>query len=611
MRPYIWLILSLPVVFGIYGLATSFPDQHPLTFRELLKDSDGGLAVLIFGLMLGPALMIREGEDGTLSFLDGLPLSRTRIFAAKAIAGLLVLLLVPLTDLLETIVFGLISRTSIDAPLPWRFLGVFGTLHVFAAVYALAISLAAAFLRQWLILISGLVLWTYASLSAQGETWHQWLNPLMLFSRMRPPSGGVSWQHVTIQGGVAIAFVLLAWFLFRSMGARAQESLDQVRGRRFGRVMLSAARLGAPVVWFLAVSTAVRNTESSAPKSNGRPLGETAFARYETAYYEFLFLESQREWAKELFLAADDVFLEVTTYLESPRPERLVVDLASPIPSHAAAVTNWTKIRYPIFQATPLDKLARTLAHETVHVLAHQVAGTGFTSAYNSTRFFNEGLAQYLENEFYDDEEAKKRNRQLTAAVASRGRVPLETLLDNTALAETRDPDLVYPLGEVFCRALVEVAGKDAPLRVLQEFQHSNLGYRLEGIALWRAMLQECGMDLEAVTAAYDTEIERLVETEAQFIASVPRLSAKVEVKDDKIWITPQYTGKAPGKLVCTLERSVVLGNKQERYKAEPDGVIRIPRDNVAGGSFRYLLGWDIEGFPWPSIFEPWAEAQL
>lgn len=118
-------------------------------------------------------------------------------------------------------------------------------------------------------------------------------------------------------------------------------------------------------------------------------------------------------------------------------------------------------------------------------------------------------------------------------------------------------------------------------------------------------------MDLEAVTAAYETEIERLVETEAQFIASVPRLSAKVEVKDDKIWITPQYTGKAPGKLVCALERSVVLGNKQERYRPEQDGVIRIPRGNVTEGSLRYLLGWDIEGFTWPSIYEPWAEAQL
>lgn len=610
LRPYIWLVLGITLVGTIYEFATSFPDENPLTAKRLVDETHGGLATLILGLMLGSALVIRESEEGTLAFLDGLPVSRTRIFLAKAISGFLVLLLIPITDITYELVTGLLSRTSLEHAMPWRFLGLFAAAHGVATFYALAAALALAFLRQWLILVSGLIVWAFVWLTAKGETWHLWLNPQSLFSGMAASDATLPWARIGFEMGVAAFAFIAAWILFSRMGSRNQDSLEAIGRNRFGRIVLSVGRFCAPVVWFMAVATATWKSSGSDESSN-RPLGETAFARHETAHYEFLFRESQRVWAEDLFKSADTVFTKVARHLPAQRKERIIVDLASPVVPHAAAQTNWTKIRFPLLTKTPVKKLERVLAHETAHVLTHQLGDASFTNAYQWTRFFNEGLAQYLENQLYDDEKRRTNRHRLVAALVSRGKVSFNLLSDNSSLSESRDAEIVYPFGEVFCQALVEVGGQDAPARLLTEFRRQRLGHRLQGVALWRAAFQACNLSLDSVTAAYETEVERLIQAEAEFIASIPRLTAKIEAGAETIRISPQFTGKAPGTVVCTLEKDMFLGNKREWYRPGADGSIQIPRKDVTGKELRYLLGWDIKGFPWPAIFEPWATSPL
>ncbi len=612
LRPFIWLILALSIAGTAYEFATSFPDENSLTAKRLVDETHGGIATLILALMLGSTLVIRESEEGTLAFLDGLPVSRSRVFFAKVVGGFLVLMLIPITDIGYELATGLLSRTSVDDPLPWSFLGLFTAAHVVATAFALGTALALAFLRQWLILVSGLLVWGFIWLRAKGETWHLWLNPHTLFSGMDHSEATIPWGQIGVQTGVAAFGLLLAWILFCRTGSRNQDSLEAVSRNRLGRFALSAAKLCAPVVWFFAVGTAVWSSEDDEDDDHSsRPLGESAFARHETAHYEFLFRESQRELVEELFESADAVYKQVGAYLPSERKERIVVDLASPVLPHAAALTNWTKIRFPVLGEDSTDEVERVLAHETVHVLIHQIGDTGFSNAHRWTRFFNEGLAQYLADSLHADETLKTNSRQLVAALAARGKVPFTLLCDNDILGNSRDAELVYPFGEVFCRALIEVAGDDAPARLLKEFQRQGLGHRLEGIALWRAAFQGCGLNFDAVTAAYETEIERLLEEEAEFVKSIPRLTAKIETTEETIRVTPEYTGEAPGKIVCSLEKNMFLGKTPEWYRPGPDGVIEIPRKDVTEPELRYLLGWRIEGFPWPVIFEPWASTRI
>ncbi|MHA3775026.1 ABC transporter permease [Verrucomicrobiota bacterium sgz303538] len=610
LRPYVWLVLGTAVLGAGYELTSSFPDQRPLETARLLKELGDVTLILLFGLMLGAGILIRESEDGTLSFLDGLPVSRTRIFVAKALAGFCVLLLLPVTSLAFELLTGLMSQTSVSPPAPWRFLAAIGGLSAFVTIYVLGAALALSFFRQWLALVSGLIVWVFAWLSAHGETWQKFLNPLALFSGLGAPGSPIPWRYVLFQSGATLIAFIVAWICFCHMGGRAQDSMDRIRSNRSGRLLLGCARLFVPVVWFLAISTATRDSDPD-KKNKDRPLGEAVFARRETEYFEFLFREGQRELSKELMDAADGVFATLSSEFEiEPRKERIIVDLASPVTPHAAAVTNWTKIRLPIFGATPLAELKLFLGHETAHVLANQLGGAGFeVSAHRYTRFFNEGLATYYEDLFLEGEDPNGM-RRLAAAVASRGKVPFETLSDNEALERVRDPELVYPLGSAFCRALVEVGGDDAPARVLREFGRSGHGYRLSGVSLWRVVLQNCGLSLEEVTAAYDAEIEKLLHDEAEFVARIPVLSAKVDLGGDEIVLTPQETDKPPGTVVCGVETSTFFGNLPKWYKSGADGKIHIPRTDVTGASFRYLIGWRIEGLRLP-VFEPWTESPL
>jgi hypothetical protein len=53
---------------------------------------------LVLAMALALTLLPRERDEGTLEFLDALPCTRGRVFAAKALAGVLILGLYPLLD---------------------------------------------------------------------------------------------------------------------------------------------------------------------------------------------------------------------------------------------------------------------------------------------------------------------------------------------------------------------------------------------------------------------------------------------------------------------------------------------------------------------------------
>src|SRR5437899_10404959 len=116
LRPFAWLIVGLLVLIVAYTCATEFPDSNPLVPAHWLEhDASGELAFLmLFGLIIGAGLLVNESEQGTLTFLDALPVSRTRIFIAKMVAGLLVLSLASILCFGIDVVLGLISRTSMS-----------------------------------------------------------------------------------------------------------------------------------------------------------------------------------------------------------------------------------------------------------------------------------------------------------------------------------------------------------------------------------------------------------------------------------------------------------------------------------------------------------------
>lgn len=106
-------------------------------------------------------------------------------------------------------------------------------------------------------------------------------------------------------------------------------------------------------------------------------------------------------------------------------------------------------------------------------------------------------------------------------------------------------------------------------------------------------------------------ELDSLVAAERAFIDSLPRLRATVTGTPEQIVLAPAFSGKAPGTLVCvTRERGDAAEYEHDYWSARDDGVIRIPRRQLAGPAFWYQLGWRVEEAFLP-LYEPWVEVPI
>jgi hypothetical protein len=403
----------------------------------------------------------------------------------------------------------------------------------------------------------------------------------------------------------------VAWFSFIQLGDRAQFAAERLGRSRVLRGLGVGLRWLAPVVWIAAMVRIFSGLAGDDVDFATMPVGERAFGRRETARYEFLFRSAQEKAAAPLLAVADEVHDKVAGFFEAaPPPARIVVDLASPVISHAAGQTNWTKIRMPLASEQSLDEQRLILGHETAHVFIEQLSDGQLASHFAAIRFLHEGLATHVEQQFFAEESGRAQNRRSVAAAWSRGRMPLELLCDDEKLTRERDPNLVYPLGEVFARALVETHGRAAAAKLLRAFARPKAPAGLAGMALWRDTMQAAGLELDRVVAAYESACAKIAEEEREFVARLPRLSASVSVEGAEIVVRPKFDGVAPGEVVCLVEMEGPLVDELSALPKRDDGSFTLERRRVTKRTLRYLLGWRTKETRLP-VFEPWAEAAL
>src|SRR5688500_20325456 len=114
LRP--WAILSL--FLGLSELAAQLLEQVDLLSTEQTIEMLSGESARWYWLIafaIGTGLGVREAEDGTLAFLDGLPLGRTRVFIVKCAVTCALLFIGPLISLASIAVFHRLSHGSLDA----------------------------------------------------------------------------------------------------------------------------------------------------------------------------------------------------------------------------------------------------------------------------------------------------------------------------------------------------------------------------------------------------------------------------------------------------------------------------------------------------------------
>ena len=624
------LVVALYAFEVIYILASDFPDMQSGYEEEI---SGIIFNTLFFGLIIGVTVLSQERTQQTQSFMDGLPVSRWRWYLHKCLAGVLMMGFVQAVPMVGSLTFSWLSQTSLSEPMPWlevSWVLCFGFIFGLAVV---SMSMFLSFTRQWFPLFAGLVLWGFVWFRLAGVPWMAWLDASDLI--VSPIVDGVThlpWKQIFGFSSLSLIGFLGAGISFQWRDGRVNHWMERVGSRRFAGWLTGLSRLVAVVVWLFAIREMARDNdpedesppeamaagdvEDRGDQAGGKKSEVVGFATHQTRYYEIVFRESQRKKVEPFFDRVDAVHDQVTGFFQQPDPvgSRIVVDVASPVSSHAAGQTNWTKIRVPLSLSRDEEEFLQILRHETGHVYIEQLSQGHAASRFNAMRAFHEGVASAVELAPSDDATQKELLRMERWAVLtdSRGRVPLSLLCDDIILTKTRETFVVYPLGYVFARALEDVGGPSLPRRILESLHEKPPLPGSSSTEFWQQVLQTCGTSFDHVAAAYEERMNLLQLREKALVSRYPGLGGKVSVEGDEIIIRVVDGIKIPkgAKIVCQIEEDLGLSQVLLRVPESADGTFRIRRSSLPGNRIRYLLGWSDETVR-HAFFEPWVEASL
>jgi ABC-type transport system involved in multi-copper enzyme maturation permease subunit len=628
LRFCILLIMAIMGMIIIGGLLSGFPDRSPFDVPD--ADDIGELVEwLLVGLFIGMISFNQEREHHTQGFLDGLAVSRFTIFLHKLLAALLVGVFFCVLKLLFLLLCAGLSTTSVSGPIKWQLMLAEQGLQLLLGVNVVAVGMVLSFTRKWFPLVVGLLVFVLILMFTSSFRWVSWIDFSALILPTLDTRGAVfiPWRQVTGCSLVAFGTLLLAVVLFQ-WG-------DEIVSRWHKRHLTNWQKLpfAAVIAVIIAVTTAmvchvfVKSTHADHKKSSAaaalaktqttQPDAESVGScSHSTGHYDVIFKESQREEVMKLVDEMDSTYQQVADYFQNPSlpPGRIVLDVASSVDSHAAGVTNWTKIRVPMLKGERQLDFMQTLRHETAHVFIGQISDGKATEYFNAMRVFHEGVATAVE--LSTDDEATRAARlkmeRWVALVDSRERVPLDLLCDDNELKTKFEAAVVYPLGYVFAKSLVKVGGPALPRRVLETLKKSPPSTRSDSTRFWEQILQECGTSLETIIATYTEELALIKTQEESYVAGFPRLSAKVTVENEEIVIRlDDFSDQAEGlKPICLVLKPMGLNEINQPLEQSDDGSFRLNLSEHTGNELHYLLGWLSDEMRYP-VFEPWAKVSL
>ena len=618
LRFCILLIVVLAGMSWTEDLLTGFPD------RMLGEGAHEG-ALWLVGLFIGMISFNQEREHQTQGFIDGLAVSRLAVFLHKLLAALMVVSLCCLVELLRVLVLAGLSTTSVSGAFPWHLRLAECSLLLLLGFTVVAVGMVLSFTRKWFPLVAGLLFLVLVLLFSSSQSWVAWIDSSALVTPTLSESGAliIPWKQVGGFSLLATVTVLLSCLLFCRRDGFISRWFERDSAAR-GKLLLGVVVVGVWCTAFVVLVKSQKTDDDDNPVTNSagviaatQPDAEiVGFASHETEHYDVIFKESQREEVMKLVGGMDTIYQQVADYFQKPSlpSGRIVLDMASSVDSHAVGVTNWTKIRVPMAKGEGRLDFMQVLRHETAHVFIEQISDGKAKAYFNALRAFHEGVATAVE--LAPDDEAtgaaRLKMERWAALANSRGTVPLALLCDDVALEQEFDDALVYPLGYVFAKSLVEVGGPQLLRRVLEALKNTPPPLKADSTTLWQHILQECGTSYETVISTYAGRLALLASQEQSYIAGFPRLSAKVTVEGEDIVIRlNDFSGQANDvKPICLVAKSMGITNENERIPRSTDGSFRLKRNQHTGNQLRYLLGWSSKEMRYP-VFEPWAKVSL
>jgi hypothetical protein len=488
----------------------------------------GAIVILFLGLITSYSLFPREHDDHTIEFLHSLPVVRWKIFAAKVLSALFIL------------IGGIALGMAVDASLPlfntqtfsgnqfrldtaMRLFFLFSVFSVVVVSHGVLIS----FFRRFGLVLYGIAWWIIWSLE-HGERPLPWVNFLAILeceyfgTRLLIPWGLVTGHLLAALVALGLAYVL--WILPADGAMSWHRKLSM---RFWGKLALVAGTIGVVALAFsIAYRMDVDHGTDDPPPVYYRPFPA---ARYITDHYQFTYPANLRSTALPLIQSADEAFQRVRALLFSEARPEIVVDLTEESTDHAG-IAGLKKIRMDIQSYPQPEMQLRVLHHETTHVFQAVESNLKLNEYMESTLFFSEGLADHVGFLGVPDQKLLSLQRLVGAVAWERLGIRFEEMADTAIFRRTYDENLLYSLGEMWVHALAQVCGEEAPGDTIRSLGRDQAPDDLQGTVLWQDTLQTIECDLEAVNGRWQQEMSELASREEA--AEIPRISGGVSKRE-------------------------------------------------------------------------------
>ncbi|MEO8351398.1 MAG: ABC transporter permease subunit [Chthoniobacteraceae bacterium] len=599
------------------SIFNEYPDRRPLAVISQEATTAGMLGFLYVALAvsLGLALLPRERDEGTLEFLDALPCSRWQVFMSKAVAGALILGLYPLFDNSVALLLHRLAHTSLDPAWPWEWIGKMFFVEWFMLIAILGVGLALSFLRRFAFLAVGALVGVWLALDSMSVPAIGLFNFSRVFGyTFREGRMDIPWQSLGAFGSLGGLGYLLAYLIFRAQGDRAARMIGWLQRSHLKGPLIAAGTIAMIAVWMGVIGMISPNKDNTAEADpNAVTYAPAKISRLQSPSFIFLYPANLRERAAALAERSSAVHEKVRAFFDAEPAGEIVVDLDSRL-RHVLATANWKRVNMSIVDTPELDEQAAVLGHELTHVYIDAVSDGRLKKVPNSARFFHEGLATFVEYQLFRPPAAIFAQHLAAAAAYQRKSAEFEKLIDDSAWRVEHDPNLAYPLGEIFIEALVEVYGEKAPAAVLRSLARPDAPEKLSGLDLWRDALQAKGWDLSRVTTAYYRRLRDLAESEMKDeLEALPRLRGRVVPENDFVTIQAIHEGTLPdgARLACRVRKTPAAADYEymDLNESKP-GEFRLARSLLGEGEFWYQLGIE-HPRTWHVIYENWERARL
>ena len=629
LQPFFVLLVALFVFGLIWMQCTEFMDEFPIWSKYLLIGSDQIPITFILCLVATLGLLTRERDEGSLQFLDGLPVSRFSLYLAKWLAAFLMITLFELIWVGEALVYEWLSTESLSPPTPWNHVATFSFLNAYLCAFFISVLMPLSFLRLWALLALGVIFWGLTLLDTWNVPYAVWLNPFRL---VVPPASiddgwTIPWKHLGVLTVIGSVHWCAGLLLFsRRDGARGG-GFRRFRQSFWGKLFMLGSVVMIVVVWFgLLVFQGVRQLEEEGFEGMEpveKPLTEVEkgnrIERITTRKFEFVYRKRIEEKLVPLTEQSDEIFEKVVAYLEASPDDssgRTVVDLTNPLGSHNAGQAYWKKVRMSYPDKGGLEEARAILGHELAHVLMERISRGRLGESFGSARWFHEGVASHVEFQLFRPEDAVEEYHRWLALGSTWGEVHFAELVDDNLLGKRRDPNLVYPAGLLWVQSGVDVYGDDFAARLLRALGREGAPRKLEGMQLWRDTSIAAGFDLERVRSRFRARLAELRETYREECLRMPEISeAEVKRAEGKIVITPVlpsgWKKVLPAKttLVCRMRPDAGDPPMKWRYsKLKGNRTFSVSALEFLNPKFEYQIGYLNPEWCQQPVFGEWVE---